>query len=125
MRTTAAVSERRAARLARAPAEQVSLDEPFLARTTRRALRFRGAVLVAWLVLLIAGGLASTRLAPLLSNGFGVPGTDSARAATILERHFADRGDGQYLLVFSTRRPLDPQLRTELQRAIDRAARRV
>src|SRR6266481_3076280 len=98
MRTTAAVSERRAARRARAHAEPAAaehaLGEPLLARTTRCALRFRVVVLAAWLVLLIAGGFASTRLTPLLSNGFGVPGTDSDRAATILERHFADRGDG-------------------------------
>jgi RND superfamily putative drug exporter len=99
--------------------------EPLLARTTRRALRYRRSVLGVWLVLLIAGGVASTRLSPLLSNGFGVPGTDSARAATILERHFGDRGDGEYLLVFTTRRPLDPRLRAQLQATIDRAVLRV
>ena len=100
-------------------------DEPLLARTTRFALRRRRSVLAVWLALLIAGGIASTRLSPLLSNGFGVPGTDSARAATILERHFGDRGDGEYLLVFTTRRPVTPQLRAQLQAAIDRAVRRV
>jgi RND superfamily putative drug exporter len=99
--------------------------EPLLARTTRRALRYRRSVLAVWLVLLIAGGVASTRLSPLLSNGFGVPGTDSARAATILERHFGDRGDGEYLLVFTTRRPLGPRLRVQLQATIDRAVLRV
>jgi uncharacterized membrane protein YdfJ with MMPL/SSD domain len=100
-------------------------DEPLLARTTRWTLRFRRAVLAAWFVLMIGGGLASTRLSPLLSNGFGVPGTDSARAATILARQFHDRSDGEYLLVFATRRPLDPTLRTQLQAAVDRAASRV
>ena len=71
----------------RANAELLAVEgaprEPLLARTTRFALRFRRSVLVVWLVLLIAGGVASTRLSPLLSNTFGVPGTDSARAATI------------------------------------------
>src|SRR6478752_4096379 len=99
--------------------------EPLLARTTRRALRYRWSVLAVWLVVLIAGGVASTRLSPLLSNGFGVPGTDSARAATILEQHFGDRGDGEYLLVFTTRRPIDPRLRVQLQATIDRAVLRV
>jgi RND superfamily putative drug exporter len=99
--------------------------EPLLVRTTRLALRFRKSVLAAWLVLLIAGGVASTQLSPLLSNGFGVPGTDSARAATILERHFGDRGDGEYLLVFSAHRPVDRHLRTQLQVAVDRAVLRV
>src|SRR5712692_6386160 len=100
-------------------------DEQLLARSTRRVLRFRCCVIAAWLVLLIAGGVASTRLSPLLSNGFGVPGTDSDRAATILERHFGDRGDGEYLLVFSSRRPLDGHVRTQLQAAADRAVLRV
>ena len=54
---------------------QRSRPEPLLARTTRWVLRHRGYVLGAWLVLLIGGGLASTRLGPLLSNGFAVPGT--------------------------------------------------
>jgi hypothetical protein len=67
--------------LGRARAEGLTaerpLEEPLLARITRWTLRFRRSVLVAWLVLLIAGGFASTRLGALLSNEFGVPGTDS------------------------------------------------
>ena len=112
----------------RAHADGLAVDrtrEPLLARATRCALRFRRSVLAVWLVLLVAGGFASTRLSPLLSNGFGVPGTDSARAATILEQHFGDRGDGEYLLVFATRRSLDSPLRAQLQVAIDRAVARI
>jgi putative drug exporter of the RND superfamily len=97
-------------------------SEPqLLARTTRRALRHRGAVVAVWLVLLISGGVASTRLSALLSNDFAVPGTDSARAATLLERHFGDRGDGEYLLVFTTRRSLTPSSRAQVQATADRA----
>src|SRR5205823_3521119 len=83
-------------------------EAPLLARITRWALRFRRSVLVAWLVLLIAGGFASMRLSALLSDDFGVPGTDSARAATILARHFGDLSDGEYLLVFATGRTIAP-----------------
>src|SRR6478735_6082058 len=92
----------------RAYPEALRSEASLLARTTRRALRHRRAVVAAWLVLLISGGVASSRLSALLSNDFAVPGTDSARAATILERRFGDRSDGQYLLVFATRRPLTP-----------------
>ena len=100
-------------------------EAPLLARITRWALRFRRSVLVAWLVLLIAGGFASMRLSALLSNDFGVPGTDSARAATILARHFGDRSDGEYLLVFATGRTIAPPLRAQLQVTVDRAVSRV
>ena len=100
-------------------------DEQLLARSTRRVVRFRRCVLAAWLALLIAGGIASTRLAPLLSNGFAVPGTDSAYAASILQEHFGDRGDGEYLVVFATHRRFGTALRAHLQAVVDRAVGRV
>jgi RND superfamily putative drug exporter len=97
--------------------------EPFLARATRRVLRYRGYVLVFWLAVLIAGGVASTRLTALLSNGFAVPGTDSYRAQLLLQRHFGDRSDGEFLVVFDVADARDRGLRTRLQTTIDRAAR--
>ncbi len=100
-------------------------DEQLLARSTRRMVRSRRWVLLAWLVLLIAGVIASTRLSPLLSNSFAVPGTDSARAAAILQEHFGDRGDGEYLVVFATHRPLGTTLRAHVQAAVDRAVSRI
>src|SRR5579859_1390052 len=73
------------ARRARSERAHVALgpprNEPLLARSTRAVLRFRRSTLAVWFVLLLAGAAASSRLSPLLSNGFGVPGTDSARAA--------------------------------------------
>ena len=95
--------------------------EPLLTRTTRRVLRRRRAVVAAWLTLLIGGVVASTHLSALLSNDFAVPGTDSARAATILERSFGDRNDGEYLLVFATGRRTSSLLRARLQSTVERA----
>ena len=57
-----------------------------MAGWTRFVLRFRWPVLGLWLIVLLAGGYASTRLSPLLENSFTVPGTDSERARHILER---------------------------------------
>jgi putative drug exporter of the RND superfamily len=126
VRKTAAVADRvETGALPHRLAVERPPDGRLLARTTRWALRFRRTVLLARLLFLIAGGLASTRLSPLLSNNFGVPGTDSARAATLLAGHFGDRSDGEYLLVFATPRPLDPPSRLQLQAAVDRAASRV
>jgi uncharacterized membrane protein YdfJ with MMPL/SSD domain len=97
--------------------------EPLLARTTRWILRRRRAVIAAWLAALLAGAVASTHLSPLLANGFAVPHTDSARAATILTRGFGDRSDGEYLVVFAADRPVGPAIRSEVQSAVERAAR--
>jgi RND superfamily putative drug exporter len=97
--------------------------EPLLARTTRAVLRRRRAVLATWLVLLIVGAVASTQLSPLLSNDFAVPGSDSARAATVLTRSFGDRSDGEYLVVFVA--PPALVRAAQLQSALDNAVSRI
>jgi putative drug exporter of the RND superfamily len=92
---------------------------------TRLALRLRWPILVAWFVVLLAGGFAFTRLNSLLSNEFSVPGTDSEHARTILERHFGDRSDGAFTVVFRVRDRVDRRAYVRLQRDLDRAARGV
>src|SRR3954454_24316562 len=74
-----------------------------MARWTRVVLRFRWPILASWLVILLAGGIATAKLAPLLSNTFTVPGTDSERARTILQEHFGDRSDGEFLVISNLR----------------------
>jgi uncharacterized membrane protein YdfJ with MMPL/SSD domain len=73
-----------------------------LERWTRGVVRFRVLVLAAWLAVLVAGILASTRLSPLLANSFSVPGTDSERARQILQTQFGERPDGTFTVVFQT-----------------------
>src|SRR5881275_1402218 len=74
-----------------------------MARWTRVVLRFRWPILAAWLGILLAGGIATAKLSPLLSNTFTVPGTDSERARTILQDHFGDRSDGEFLVIYRIR----------------------
>jgi uncharacterized membrane protein YdfJ with MMPL/SSD domain len=95
--------------------------EPLLARTTRRMIRFRGLVLAFWLAVLIAGGVASTRLNALLSDGFAVPGTDSYQAQLILQQHFGDRTDGEFLVLFDVGNARNGALQARLQATVDRA----
>jgi putative drug exporter of the RND superfamily len=90
---------------------------------TRLVLRLRWPVLAAWFVVLLAGGFAFTRLNSLLSNEFSVPGTDSEQARAILERHFGDRSDGAFTVVFRVRDDVDRRAYVRLQRDLDRAAR--
>jgi len=86
-------------------------------------LRIRWPILGGWLVVLLAGGFAFMHLSSLLSNEFSVPGTDSERARTILERHFGDRSDGAFTVVFRLRDGVDRAAYLRLQRDVDRAAR--
>jgi uncharacterized membrane protein YdfJ with MMPL/SSD domain len=92
-----------------------------MARWTRLVLRFRWPVLAFWLVVLLAGGFATSKLTPLLSNTFTVPGTDSERARTILQDHFGDRSDGEFLIIYKVRNGT-AGLRLKLERSIRRAA---
>src|SRR5947208_3872422 len=92
-------------------------------RWTRLVLRFRWPILAGWVVVLLAGGFAFTHLSSLLSNEFSVPGTDSERARTILERHFGDRSDGAFTVVFRVGDGVDRRVYVRLQRDLDRAAR--
>jgi len=94
-----------------------------LERWTRAVLRFRVAVLAAWLVVVLGGTLAAVKLPPLLANSFEVPGTDSDRARTILARRFGDRPDGTFAVVFRVAHPSDRALRTRLRARLERAAR--
>ncbi|HXR11857.1 MAG TPA: MMPL family transporter [Gaiellaceae bacterium] len=89
-------------------------------RWTRAVLRFRGPILVLWLAVAVVGVLAASRLTPLLSSSFAVPGTDSERARTILARDFGERTDGVFTVVFASGRD-----RPALQRRLDAAARTV
>jgi RND superfamily putative drug exporter len=74
-----------------------------VARWTRIVLRFRWPILAFWLAVVLAGGYATTRVSALLSNTFTVPGTDSERVRTVLQRHFGDRSDGEFLVIYRMR----------------------
>src|SRR5215471_6251581 len=94
-----------------------------MAPWTRLVLRHRALVLAFWLAVLLLGGFASSKLSPLLSNTFAVPGTDSERVRSTLERHFGDRSDGSFTVVFKVANAQDAALVARLQRVVDRAAR--
>jgi uncharacterized membrane protein YdfJ with MMPL/SSD domain len=92
-----------------------------VARWTRFVLRFRWPVLAFWLCVLLVGVYATSKLTPLLSNTFTVPGTDSERARTILQKHFGDRSDGEFLIIYKIRNGT-AGVRLALERSIRRGA---
>src|SRR6266511_2856930 len=92
-----------------------------MARWTRLVLGFRWPILGFWLVVLLVGGFATSKLTPLLSNTFTVPGTDSERARTILQQHFGDRSDGEFLVIYKIRNGT-AGVRLKLERSIREAA---
>jgi uncharacterized membrane protein YdfJ with MMPL/SSD domain len=70
-----------------------------MARWSRTMIRFRWAVLGAWIVLFVAAGAASSGLSDLLTNRFVLPGAESEKAGKILEDHFGQKPEGSFSLV--------------------------
>jgi RND superfamily putative drug exporter len=62
-------------------------------------IRFRWAVLAAWIVLVVVSGIASSGLADLLTNRFVLPGAESEKAGQILEQRFGQKPEGSFSLV--------------------------
>jgi RND superfamily putative drug exporter len=93
-----------------------------MAAWTRFVLRHRVAVVLAWALVAVAGIAAWKSLAPLLSNQFTVPGTDSERVRIVLDRRFGVRPDGSFQLVFAVADSRDLATRARLQPVVGRAA---
>jgi RND superfamily putative drug exporter len=93
-------------------------------RWTRAVIANRKKVLVAWIVLFLLGGYATSHLGDLLSNRFSVPGSDAERGLDLLKDRFDERGDGAFTLVFKTDRPIAaaPAFRRKAERAAAEAA---
>ncbi len=71
-----------------------------MAGWTRFVVSHRRAVLALWIVALVAGGFASSKLSAILSNTFSVPRTQSEQVREVLQQHFGDRSDGAFTVVF-------------------------
>jgi RND superfamily putative drug exporter len=89
---------------------------------TRLVLRFRWAVVAFWAAVAVSGFVAYQHLAPILTNQFTVPGTDSERVRLILQRHFGERPDGSFQIVFRVRDSREPALLPKLEPVVARAA---
>jgi putative drug exporter of the RND superfamily len=88
-------------------------------------LRHRRAVLAGWVVVLLTGGFASTKLSAILSNEFSVPGTASEQVRTLLQKRFGERSDGAFTVVFRLAPAAGPPpagLKRELTTAVERGA---
>jgi RND superfamily putative drug exporter len=65
----------------------------------RTMIRFRWVVLAAWIVAVVVSGIAASGLNSLLTNRFVLPGADSEKAGTILEKNFGDKPEGSFSVV--------------------------
>ncbi len=70
-----------------------------LERWTRGVIRHRFTVIAVWLVLIMLGLLAGSRLNEHLTTSLAVPGTESAKADQILSQHFKENIEGTFTII--------------------------
>ena len=90
-------------------------------RLTRIVLRHRRLVVVAWLAVVAASAVTALRLPDLLTNRFTLPGSESERAADLLEEHFDRKPEGAFTLVVRGAAGSAPRLLEPLEQAALRA----
>jgi uncharacterized membrane protein YdfJ with MMPL/SSD domain len=93
-----------------------------MAAWTRRMIRYRWAVVAAWIVLFLVAGAAAAGLSDLLTNRFSLPGTDTARAERILEDEFGQKSTGSFSVVVRGESGSAETLVPQVQAAAERAA---
>ena len=90
---------------------------------SRFVLRHKGAVLVFWLVVLVAGGAASAKLSSRLSPSFALPGAPSYQAGQQILRLYGNGGNGNPEVAVVELPPgqdaASPAVRQALGRAFD------
>lgn len=88
--------------------------------------RHRRAVIITWVVLLIACGASFPYLfKQLTAPNYGVNGSESTRVGQLLQRHFSGQGNEQDVIVFDagSGRITDPASRAVVDRVVKAAGR--
>jgi RND superfamily putative drug exporter len=91
-------------------------------RLTRTMIRYRWAVVAAWIAIFLVSGAASAGLSDLLTNRFTLPGSDTAKTEAILEDHFGQNSTGSFMIVVRGEEGSAERLLPEVQQAAIRAA---
>jgi RND superfamily putative drug exporter len=67
-------------------------EQGFLARLARQVIAHRRAVLVFWLIVFLAGGVAASQVSKRLSYNFAIPGQPAYVTSKVILRHFGNGG---------------------------------
>ncbi|MGH3130061.1 MAG: MMPL family transporter, partial [Gaiellaceae bacterium] len=91
-------------------------------RWTRTMVRYRWAVVAAWIAVFVASGAAASGLGDMLTNRFVLPGSESEKTAELLEEHFGRKPEGSFSLVAQGAPGSAQKLVAPLRQAARRAA---
>ncbi|MER6911842.1 MMPL family transporter [Streptomyces sp. NPDC000594] len=95
-----------------------------MAALARWCITHRLATVLLWLTVCAGTALAATVAGTAYSNDYDVPGTESGRAAALLEKGFPGRGGDSDTVVWHTERGgvRAPEVRAGMERMLDRVA---
>jgi uncharacterized membrane protein YdfJ with MMPL/SSD domain len=97
-----------------------------LERLTRTMIRYRWAVVATWAVVFLISGWTMSGLSKLLTNRFSIPGSDTARAESVLQKDYGRRSDGSFQIVVRAKAGESAaDLLPVVERAAGRAAKAV
>ena len=86
-----------------------------IGRWTRTMIRFRWAVIAAWLVILFGSVVAMQGLSSLSTDRSSLPGTETEKANQILEEHFGQKPTGSFIIVAEGKPGSGPELAKALE----------
>ena len=81
-----------------------------LERWTKAVIRNRFAVIGVWLVLLIVGAFAGSKLNDHLTTSVSVPGSESEKADAILSNHFQENIEGTFTVVLKFKKSSNAEI---------------
>jgi len=81
-----------------------------LERWTKAVVRHRFAVIGVWLVLLIIGAFAGSKLNDHLTTSVSVPGSESEKADEILSHHFKENIEGTFTVVLKFKKSSNAEI---------------
>ena len=88
---------------------------------THRLLRHRAAIVAIWLLVTVAGFMASGNLNQYLTTSLNVPGSQSEKASKILGERFGENTEGTFTVVYKYSNATDEEL-VGIKQAVETAS---
>ncbi|MGH2995446.1 MAG: hypothetical protein ACRDM9_03930, partial [Gaiellaceae bacterium] len=93
-----------------------------LERLTRTVIRYRWAVIPAWILIFFVSFILMGRLNDVFQQRVSLPGTDVQRAEDVLDSRFAQNSSGSFTLVVRDESRPAAEFAPAVQQAAERAA---
>jgi RND superfamily putative drug exporter len=81
-----------------------------MANWTKVIIKYRLAVLVTWLILIVIGGFSASNLNQHLTTSLTVPTSDSAKAQEILLENFGENLEGSFTIFYKFKQASNPEI---------------